>query len=299
MDTARAAVRSVANVKRTREGREDAEDVRSGTGVADCRDTALVGRQARLEVVFAVRGGRTVLAHAYAEPPFRVGRSFPEGDGVHLILASSAPGIFGGDVLEQRVRLERGARVRLTSQSALQVHPSPTSETARLHSTYEVDEHAHLQCEWDPLIPFAGSRFTQQIDIRLAAAATLYWSDAFTSGREGRGERWHFLTLDHELRVSRAGSLDYLERYRLAPASTLPARPWVACKSCYFGTILQSGIDRDPHVLEHLHRDLAASAGLRAGVDLLERDLTLARLMAENGVAFHDARARARRCLCT
>ena len=40
----------------------------------DRRDAGEVGRHARLELVFAVRGGRTVLAHAYAEPPFRVGR---------------------------------------------------------------------------------------------------------------------------------------------------------------------------------------------------------------------------------
>lgn len=41
-----------------------------------------------------------------------------------MIMASSAPGIFGGDRFQQRIRLEPGARVRLTSQSALHVpHP--------------------------------------------------------------------------------------------------------------------------------------------------------------------------------
>lgn len=269
-----------------------------GAEAIDRRATNEVGRQARLELVFSVRRGRTVLAHAYAEAPFRVGRCFQEGDGVHLILASSAPGIFGGDDLEQRVRLEPGARVRLTSQSALQVHPSPAAGTARLHSLYEVAERADLQCEWDALIPFAGSRFVQRVDIRLAGAAGLYWSDAFMSGREGRGERWAFSTLDHELSLSRAGSLDYLERYQLAPALSPVARPWVASGSCYFGTILQSGSGRDGDTVDRLQRDLGASAGLRAGVDLPESDLTLVRLMADSGVVFHDARAYVRRRLC-
>jgi urease accessory protein len=264
----------------------------------DVREMAAIGRQARLELVFAVRGGRTVLADAYAEPPFRVGRSFPEGDGVHLILASSAPGIFGGDRLDQRVQLEPGARVRLTSQSALQVHPSPTARTAQLHTLYEVAEAAHLHCDWDPFIPFAGSRFAQRIDVRLAAGANLYWSDAFMSGREGRGERWRFAALDHELRLSSAGSLQYLERYQLAPGSASVARPWMAGECSYFGTILQSGTGRDLDVTEELHRDLAGSAGVRAAVDLVESDLTLVRLMAANGRLFHDARARARRLLC-
>src|SRR3981081_3974478 len=100
----------------------------SGDALADRRDqrtASAVGRHARLELTFAYRMGRTVLREAYAEPPFRVGRCFPEGRDLHMIVAASAPGVFGGDCLQQTIRVERGARVRLTSQSALQVHPTP------------------------------------------------------------------------------------------------------------------------------------------------------------------------------
>jgi len=115
-----------------------------------------------------------------------------------MILASSAPGIFAGDSFEQVIRLERGARVRLTSQSALQIHPSAArdSSTARLSysrhaladhaallSSYHVADAATLHCHWDPLIPFANARFRQRIDVRLAESAHLYWSDAFMCGR--------------------------------------------------------------------------------------------------------------------
>ena len=68
------------------------------------------GGSARLELMFDVRNGRTVLAHGYAEPPLRIGRCFDEGRGVHLILASSAPGVFGGDRMQHvvRARCRRG-----------------------------------------------------------------------------------------------------------------------------------------------------------------------------------------------
>ena len=56
VDSARAAVRSVS--------------VRRAIGVAP----TVVGRHARLELVFARSAARTRLAHAYAEPPLRVGR---------------------------------------------------------------------------------------------------------------------------------------------------------------------------------------------------------------------------------
>src|SRR5262245_50099929 len=42
----------------------------------DERPLSVIGRHARLDLTFLYRSGRTVLAEAYAEPPFRVGRWF-------------------------------------------------------------------------------------------------------------------------------------------------------------------------------------------------------------------------------
>jgi len=97
----------------------DSRFPRAPIGRRDERPLSLVGRHARLDLAFLSRNGRTVVAEAYAEPPFRVGRWFAEGEGLHMILASSAPGAFGHDRLQQIVRIGCGARVRLTSQSAM------------------------------------------------------------------------------------------------------------------------------------------------------------------------------------
>jgi urease accessory protein UreH len=63
-----------------------------------------------------------------------------------MILAWTGPGIFGGDRLTQHVRVAGGARVRLTSQSALQAHASPDGRRARLTATYIVEDSAQLRC---------------------------------------------------------------------------------------------------------------------------------------------------------
>jgi hypothetical protein len=81
---------------------------RAPVGRGDERSLSAVGRHARLDLAFLYRNGRTVLAEAYAEPPFRVVRWFAEGDGLHMILASSAPGAFGHDRLQQIVRIGCG-----------------------------------------------------------------------------------------------------------------------------------------------------------------------------------------------
>ena len=207
-----------------------------------------------------------------------------------MILTSSAPGAFGHDRLQQSVRVGCGARVRLTSQSAMQVHPSPDGATAHLESSYHVEDGAHLHCEWLPLIPFADARIDQHIAIDIAGTGSLYWSDALMSGRQARGERWQFTSLAQEIAVSRDGSLEYLERYRIQPSEQAVSRPWAAGAASYLGTILMTGRPIEPGVAERLHIELGRIAGIRAAADRLDDRLLLVRLLSVSGPAFHEAR---------
>jgi urease accessory protein len=258
----------------------------------DRRDATDVGRAARLELVFGTRRGRTVLEHAYAEPPLRVGRCFETSWGLHAILASSAPGVFAGDELQQQTAILAGARVRLTSQSALQVHPGPSSVPAHVVGTYRIEPGGALECEWHPLIPFAAARLRQTIAIDLASGAALAWSDALMAGRDARGERWQFTSLAHELKLQLDNRLIYLERYRLEPERrTLDAR-WIAGQATYFGTAIAAGTAVDRTEVESLQRDLEAIDGVSAAADCLEPGVALIRLMAASGVPFHNARER-------
>jgi len=256
----------------------------------DSRLPADVGRSARLELVFGVRNGRTVLVDSYAEPPLRVGRCFENGRGIHLILASSAPGIFGGDTFRQAVRLEPGAVVTLTSQSATQLHPAQSGAAAVIDSRYDVADGAELTCNWDPLIPFAGACIEQRIDIRVADTGRLSWNDAMMGGRAGRGERWQFRVFDHQLRLFRSGTLSYLERYRLDPSAACLSHPWSAADASYVGTLLRAGHGDSRAVAELLHTTLAGLEEVRGSADVLDRDLLLVRIAAAGGVAFRRAR---------
>ena len=262
----------------------------------DERLPSVVGRHARLDLDFVYRNGRTVLAQAYAEPPFRVGRWFAEADGLHMILTSSAPGVFGHDHLQQIVRVGCGARVRLTSQSAMQVHPSPDSATAHVQSSFHVEDGAQLHCDWHPLIPFEEARIDQRIDVNIAGGGCLYWSDALMSGRHARGERWTFASLAHEIAVSRDGSLEYLERYRIQSNELAVSRSWAAGDASYLGTTLVSGRSIEPGVAERLHAELGHLAGVRAAADRLDDRVLLVRLLSVSGTAFHEARRRIRDC---
>jgi urease accessory protein UreH len=263
--------------------------------VADRRSTGLVGRHARLELVFAVRRGTTVLAHAYAEPPYRVLPGFDHPLGLHVIVASSAPGVFGADALEQSVIVEPGARVLLTSQSATQVHPHPNGAPAMLRGQYMVRDGGTLRCDWDPLIPFAGAALDHQVTIELAGDGRLIWMDATMAGRAGRGERWQMSSLAHELRLVHDGRLEYLERYGITPEGPertghAPTAAWIAGDADYFGTAIVKGFSPARAVAEQLHFELADVAAVDAAADALSDSLLVVRLLSASGAAFHRAR---------
>jgi urease accessory protein UreH len=272
-----------------------------------------VGRHARLEATFARRCGRTVLAHAYVEPPFRIGRTFSIDDAAYVIVVCSGPGIFGGDELIQHVHLESGARVFLTSQSALQVHPSTFAQPALLRQHYVVESDAELHCHWHPVIPFADAWLDQRFELQIAEGARLYWSDALMSGRAARGERWRFRELAHQLRLDMSGALKYQERYRLAPARSCeshlapesssgcglardPTRRWLAGDVDYLGTALVSHDNVSATHAEELQQevDRLAGVGVRGAVDLVEAGLIVGRFMSRDGASFSHLRAASR-----
>jgi urease accessory protein len=126
------------------------------------------------------------------------------------------------------------------------------------------------------------------VSIVTAGSSTLYWSDALMAGRQARGERWGFAQVCHELRLVCAGTLDYLERYRIAPAESPPARPWIADDAGYVGSALLAGTC--PGDVAELHRGLASIDGLRAAADRLSSRLVVVRLLGLSGAAFHEAR---------
>ena len=171
------------------------------------RPASDIGRVARLELVFACRGGRTVLAHAYAEPPFRVGRLLHVGPRrPKMILVCSGPGVFAGDRLEQRVRVERGARVLLVSQAALQVHPAAAaSPGVNRWRPYEIEDEADRSTASGIRSFHSRPRaWNNGSACESPGAAGCSGAMRLMSGRTGHGESWQFEEIGHELRLHRS-----------------------------------------------------------------------------------------------
>jgi urease accessory protein len=244
---------------------------------------AEVGRRGRMELRFSFQNDRTVIKTAYCEVPFKITRLLDAGAGISsLIVMHTTAGLFGGDDLTCSIHVEKGARVRLTQQSATKIHPSEDRlAVQRTHVVVESGAELHLHLE--PVIPFAGSRLRQETTFHVATGGTLSYWESFMTGRIGHGESWKFRELASETRVFRESRLVYLDRFLLLPEEQAPSS-WTMANNEYTGLGLYSG----PHAREAATR-LHELVG-DCGVDLIGEDLALTRVVSRAGPEFHRRR---------
>jgi urease accessory protein UreH len=243
-----------------------------------------VGRRGRFDATFHLQHGQTVLRQAYCEVPFKITRVLNSHPPLaHLILMHCTAGLFAGDELESSIRIERGARVLVTQQSATKIHPSIHSSggcPAIQRNHIVVEEGAELQLYLEPVIPFPDSVLRQTTKIEVESGGRLVFWEAFMAGRVGRGESWRFRELASETRLISDGRLVYLDRFRVQPNGS---------ESCLWGmgtgTYLATGLcvgEQAASIATTLHQVLP-----RAGIDTVAKIVTVARLVSDNGSEFH------------
>lgn len=177
-----------------------------------------VGRVGRLDLHYQRQGARTILAKSRRSSPWHL---FPpmylDASGCAFTsLVNPSGGFVAGDHLSIHASLERGAHVVLSTPSANRVYRSLGKEARQ---TVHLSLEPGAVLEWFPevTIPFAGSRFAQTMDVRLAKGATALIWDSVASGRVARGERWTFASLQNAIHLTTASGDQLLERFEVRP----------------------------------------------------------------------------------
>lgn len=160
------------------------------------------GVRLRAELV----AGRTRITELSCHPPLQILRAHhvdPERpDLASVILASPSGGVLQGDELTIDVRVGRGARLRVLTQSATRVYRTPVSE-ARVAVNLEVDPGGYLEYLPDPIIPYAGSRYRSRATFVVAETGTLIAWEIVAPGRVARDEILAFDRFESSVEIVR------------------------------------------------------------------------------------------------
>ena len=172
------------------------------------------------------RTGRTGLRAQSFRAPMHIGKGHWDDDVLTVHTVNATAGLFAGDAVDWRVRVEPGARLRLVSPSAARVfrHARPGGETgggedARTEHAFHVGAAgAWLEVWPEGFIPHAGCRHRQTTRLEVAAGGAALLCEILAPGRVASGEAWAFERLRWALDISHAGRPVVRERWDLRPA---------------------------------------------------------------------------------
>lgn len=241
----------------------------------------LSGWQARIELGFEARAGRTVLAHRARFGPLSVQRPFyPEGELCHVYLLHPPGGIAGGDRLTINVETKAGAAALITTPGAGKFYRS-AGPRAEQSVNLKVAEGASL--EWLPQenILFPGADIELETHIELAAGARFLGWEIQCLGLPANGERFDSGRARIGCRIERDGEPLLIERLSIEAERDLSGPAGLRGQPVV-GTLYATCDDEAPLALcrDILHDD----AAIDAGATLLD-GLLVARLVAPSTAA--------------
>jgi urease accessory protein len=238
--------------------------------------------QASLEVSFARREGRTVLASRAHRGPLQIQKAlYPEGPAVcHVTVLHPPGGMAGGDALAVAARLDLRSRVFLTTCGATKWYRCPrTAAQQRLH--FSVAPGAAL--EWLPRenILFDASQARMQLDVELALDAQFLGWEILCFGRRASGEGWRSGGLRLNSRIRQAGRALWYERANILAGSGFDSSPVGLAGYSVSGTFVAAGADIGSELLAHCRSMQPGDRDSRVAVTTLPRVL-LARYLGHS-----------------
>lgn len=215
------------------------------------------GWKARLELIFAKQGEKTLLVRRKQLGPLTVQRPFyPEGGTCHVYLLHPPGGIVAGDRLHISLHANENAHALITTPAAGKFYRS-SGEQAVQGVNINVDNHGIL--EWLPqeTIIYDGAKVTSTVNIVLAPQARFIGWEILSLGRPVSGEGFDHGKAQMNWRLYCANRPLFFERLQL-DARAFSAR-WGLNGFSSCGTLFATPVSA--HSIEALHHLIGNTAG--------------------------------------
>jgi len=177
------------------------------------------GMTGTLRLVLGLDGaGRCAFRENYSTQLHRVLHLVPGAvpeEGVVYVLNPTG-GVLQGDVLEADIRVEAGAHAIVTTPSATKIHRMDGRQAVS-RTRLRVASGSILEYVPEPVIPFAGSRYIEDVSIDVDAGGKLLAWEILAPGRQARGEVFDYDHLGLRLRLAEDGVVVLRERADLRP----------------------------------------------------------------------------------
>ena len=136
-----------------------------------------------LELVISERGGRSIASRQFHQGALRVMRPHYLDDSGQVCYVMINPGgaYLGADLYTIDIKVQAGARLLLTTQSATKIYRTPGS-FAEQRMTVHLAEGAQLELAPDQLIAYREARYRQNTYITVHPSSSLVMAEIVTPG---------------------------------------------------------------------------------------------------------------------
>jgi|GEM_PF-3563274 len=143
---------------------------------------------------------QTYLVENYAEAPLKAFGPYTDPRGLKMRLVQIGEGILQGDHYTNLFSVGKNATLVVDTDSYAKIYRAP-KKSASQQMTFSVAAGGSLYFLPDPVIPFAGSNFRQQIKVELENEARAVFWDILSPGRVGYGECFQYKRYLNETKV--------------------------------------------------------------------------------------------------
>lgn len=243
------------------------------------------GLHGHLELVCGVdRAGRSVLRSQSFCAPFHLSKPHHDASVLVLNVVSPTAGLFAGDRVRTRVHVESGAKLLLTTPSALRVHRMPAG-FASLTQKLRVAAGASLESWPELLILHDGACYRQSTTLEVEHGGELLFFESLAPGRVAAGEAFAFTEFRNATDLLVGGALVARERFALRPETEAVAALRAKFSTAYYASCLATSprLSADSACWASIHALQTADA--LVGCSALGHDAWVIKCVAAGSVA--------------
>jgi urease accessory protein len=159
--------------------------------------------------------GRSYLREQSFCVPFHLSKTFQDNGVLVVNVVNPTAGLFRGDTTHSSVRVEKGARLLLTSPSATRVHDT-LGGWSQATQEFSIQAGGWLDIFPELFIPQRGARHRQRTRIDVEPGGELSFLEVLAPGRVASGEIFAFEELDWCTEIRLGGQSVARERFVLS-----------------------------------------------------------------------------------
>lgn len=153
------------------------------------------GKVGVLNVEMGLSGGASRILRGFHRAPLKLLRALycepARPDLAFLYLMSTSGGVLQGDRLSIDVLAREGSRVHVTTQAMTKLY-GMTSGYATQQLRLRAERGSYIEYMPDPIIPYRGARYYQEVLLEKAPGATIISADIILPGRVASGEAFDY-----------------------------------------------------------------------------------------------------------